>query len=390
MSVVISGLGIVSALGVGVAENLAALRSSRDAIGAIRNFDTIHNVPAGELSLSNEELKRCLGLDERRTISRTSLLGMLAAKEAVQDAQITDTSNVAFISATTVGGIDLTPTFYKEFMNDENRGRLRFVAQHDCASSTEMIRNYCRLGGFSTAISTACSSSANAIIMGARMIQQGLAQTVVAGGTDALCAYTLNGFKSLMILDSAKCRPFDATRAGLNLGEAAAYVVLQKEETAKQIHCRLAGYANANDAHHQTAMTDEGCGAEQAMRLAMQKADIQPDKIDYINAHGTGTPNNDASEAHAMNAIWHEKLPPFSSTKAFTGHTLAAAGSVEAVFSALAIENNLIWPNLNFSRPMDEIPLVPTTQLLEKEVNTVLSNSFGFGGNCTSLIFSAR
>lgn len=390
MSVVISGLGIVSALGIGVEENLAVLRSSRSAIGPIRNFKTLHNVPAGEISQSNDELKNLLGLDERLTFSRTSLLGMLAAQEALRDAKIDDTSQTALISATTVGGIDLTPTFYKDFMNDENRGRLRFVAQHDCASSTERIRQYCHLGGFSTAISTACSSSANAIIMGARLIQQGLTQTVVAGGTDALCAYTLNGFKSLMILDAQKCRPFDATRAGLNLGEAAAYVVLQKSDDAKQIHCRLAGYANANDAHHQTAMTNEGRGAEAAMRQALQYAEIQSDEIDYINAHGTGTPNNDASEARAMQSIWGEKLPPFSSTKAFTGHTLAAAGSVEAVFTALSIEQNLIWPNLNFEHPMEEIPLIPTTQLLEKEVNTVLSNSFGFGGNCTSLIFSAR
>lgn len=379
----------MSAIGVGVQENLASLRAMRDGIGKAENFHTAIDVPVGELRKSNADLKRMLQIDERKTISRTALLGMLAAKEAVEDARIENRTNVAFISATTVGGMDLTPMFYAEYMNDSNRGKLRYVAQHDCASSTNLIADYCHLGGYRTAISTACSSAANAIMMGARLIENGLCDVVVAGGTDALCQYTIDGFRSLMILDGDKCRPFDETRSGLNLGEGAAYLVLQQAEDATHAYCRIAGYANANDAFHQTAVSSEGLGPVMAMRGAIEKSGFRPQDISYINAHGTGTSNNDASEASAIATVWsNTTTPPFSSTKALTGHTLAAAGSIEAVYSILSIEHQQIWGNKNFSVPMTHVPIVPERETHSARVDAVLSNSFGFGGNCTSLIFA--
>lgn len=384
----VTGIGIVSALGVGVEANLASLRQGKDGIGKVDNFKTTIDVPVGELKLSNKELQRRLGLDEREVVSRTSLLGMLAAKEALEDAGIRDRSQVAFISSTTVGGMDLTPTFYRDYMADSSKGHLRYVSQHDCASSTNAIADYCGIGGFRTAISTACSSAANALMMGARMIEQGLVDVAVVGGTDALCAYTLDGFKSLMILDVEKCRPFDESRAGLNLGEAAAYIVLQRSDIASKSYCTLAGYGNANDAYHQTAVSAEGHGPRMAMEMALEKAGLKPADISYINAHGTGTPNNDASESAAMKAIWGDKVPSFSSTKSFTGHTLAAAGAIEAVFSILAIKHQQIWGNLNYTTPIAGLDLVPVTETCSCEVNAVLSNSFGFGGNCSSVIFS--
>lgn len=388
MAVVISGIGIVSALGVGVEANRAALLASADGLRPIQHFATRHHVPAGEVSLSNDELQAKLGFDGRSPISRTSLLGMLAALEALADAGVADRQRVAFVSATTVGGMDLTPEFFRHYMTNPNSGRLRYVAQHDCASSTEAIRSYCQMGGFSTAISTACSSSANAIMMGARLIEQGFADCVVAGGTDALCAFTLNGFKSLMILDDAKCRPFDATRAGLNLGEGAAYVVLQSSTRAHKCYCHVAGYANANDAHHQTAITAEGRGPQAAMRGAIAKAGISASDVSYINAHGTGTPNNDASESAAIAAIWGNSVPAVSSTKAFTGHTLAAAGAIEAVFSVLAMQENMAWANLNYQQPMPDAAFEPLRQATAMDIRYVLSNSFGFGGNCSSILFA--
>lgn len=386
--VVVDGIGIVSALGIGAKENTVALEAERDGLRPITNFSTIHNVPAGELPLSNNDLKKYLSINEKKVVSRTSLLGMIAAEEALNNAHISNRQNIALISATTVGGMDLTPIFYKKFMNNRASGSLRFVRQHDCSNSTNAIREYCHIGGFSTAISTACSSAANAIMMGCRLIEQNLVDYVIAGGTDALCAYTINGFKSLMILDSAKCRPFDASRAGLNLGEAAAYIVLTRPELASNPYCCVSGYANANDAFHQTAMTSDGRGAQMAMRGAIEKAKIDINDIDYINVHGTGTPNNDASEMAAMKTIWGNNVPSFSSTKAFTGHTLAAAGSVEAVFSILAIAKNKIWANLNFTNPIDDNAPKPITHTTLCNVHNVLSNSFGFGGNCTSLLFS--
>lgn len=381
----IVGVGIVSALGMGVEAHLQALTQERDGLRQPHYFHTIHNVPVGEVPYSNDELKSLLGIG-RRTVSRTALLGMLAAEEALTDAKITDRQRVAFISATTVGGMDLTPHFYSDYMTDKSSGKLRYVAQHDCASSTNMIKEYCQIGGFSSAISTACSSAANAIMLGQRMLDNGLVDVVVAGGTDALCAYTLNGFKSLMILDTCKCRPMDNRRAGLNLGEAAAYIVMRRE--AQSGYCRLSGYGNANDAHHQTAITTEGIGPQRAMRDALAKASLLPSDISYINVHGTGTANNDLSEGNAMRAIWGKELPPYSSTKSFTGHTLAAAGSVEAVFAALAIRKQMLWANLRFNQQIDGLPISPVTSTTKSVVNHVLSNSFGFGGNCSSLIFS--
>ncbi|MBP5366113.1 MAG: beta-ketoacyl-[acyl-carrier-protein] synthase family protein [Bacteroidales bacterium] len=385
--VVISGMGIVSALGIGLQDNLQSLEAERVGLRKIQNFATIHDVPAGELPLDNRELKRRLGINEAKVVSRTSLLGMLAAEEALADAGVGDRSRVALITATTVGGMDLTPVFFADFMADRTKGRLRYVRQHDCSNSTNAIADYCHIDGFTTAISTACSSAANAIMTGCRLIEQGLADCVVAGGTDALCVYTLNGFKSLMILDSDRCRPFDANRKGLNLGEAAAYVVLQRATDAHKQYCAVAGYANANDAFHQTAMTAEGQGASEAMLGALRQANLQPADIDYINAHGTGTPNNDASELAAMQSVWADKMPKYSSTKGFTGHTLAAAGSVEAVFAALAIEHQTVWANIGCETPISQ-QFAPVAHTAKCAVRNVMSNSFGFGGNCTSLVFS--
>ncbi len=388
MSVVVSGMGIVSALGIGAEANLSALRRGESGIGPIRNFATSHNLASGDLTLSDNELKRLLEIAENQTVSRTTLLAMLAAEEALQSAEIGDRSRVALVTATSVAGMDLTPRFYAEFMKNPAAGRLRFVAQHDCASTTERIKKHCGLGGYATAISTACSSAANAMIMAARLIESGLADTVVAGGADALSLYTLNGFRSLMILSSEPCKPFCETRNGLNLGEGAAFVVLQRSAEAKHAKARLAGYANANDAFHQTALTAEGRGPELAMRQALAKAGLAPDDISYINLHGTATPNNDSAESSAISRIWGDKIPPFSSTKPFTGHTLAAAGAIEAVFSVMSIENGEIWPNLNFTQPMQSFGHEPVTQLQKADVRNVISNSFGFGGNCSSLIFS--
>ena len=170
--VVVSGIGIVSALGIGVDENLRHLRNGESGIVEAHITSKRFRVPAGELQLTNDELKQRLGIDAKEIVSRTTLLGMLAAREAIASAALTDLSRVAFISSTTVGGMDLTPTFYKDY-KASGSGDLRYVAQHDCASSTLAIREFCHLGGFYTAISTACSSSANAIMLGARMIEAG-------------------------------------------------------------------------------------------------------------------------------------------------------------------------------------------------------------------------
>lgn len=217
---------------------------------------------------------------------------------------------------------------------------------------------------------------------------------VIAGGVDALTKFTLNGFNTLLILDKEFCKPFDANRQGLNLGEGAGYVVLVSDKVAatlnKQPYCKLTGYNNSNDAFHQTASSPDGTGSYMAMQGALKKSGLEPKDIDYINLHGTGTPNNDSAEGTAIKRVFDPVYPPMSSTKSYTGHTLGASGGIEAVFSILAIKHGIIYPNLRFQTRMDELPVEPVKNFISgQKIKNVMSNSFGFGGNCTSLIFSA-
>ena len=391
MRIAVTGLGAVSGIGFCVSENIESLRTGRHGMGKPRFFQTTLDVPVSEVKATNAELAKRLNLNAERTYSRTALLGLMAAREAVADAGIdVSKKRVGFISSTSVGGMDLSEVFYNDFRTDHNRGRLRLVSQHDCGASTEMIARELGIGGFQTTISTACSSAGNAIMLGARMLQHNMLDAVVAGGTDALCKFTLNGFGSLMILDKEHCRPFDATRAGLNLGEGAGYIVMQRAEDATHApYCLLTGYANANDAYHQTGCSPEGNGAFGSMSAAMAVADLQPSDIDYINVHGTATPNNDLSEAAAIRRIFGDHVPPFSSVKAFIGHTLGASEGIEAVYSALSVKNGYVYPNLNFKSADEAIGLAPETEFAEgRNIRNVLSNAFGFGGNDTSLVFS--
>lgn len=391
MPVVVTGLGAVSGIGLNVAENIESLRLGRHGMDKPRFFQTELDVPVSEVKKTNAELKQVAGLPTAKTYSRTALLGMIAAREALADSQIDiRTMRVGLISSTSVGGMDLSEDFYTDFKPNHEHGRLRNVSQHDCGSSTEFVAKYLGINGFATTISTACSSAGNAIMLAARMLKHNMLDAVVVGGTDALCRFTLNGFNSLMILDKEHCRPFDATRAGLNLGEGAGFIVLQNAETAKRKpYCSLTGYANANDAYHQTGCSPDGNGAFKSMSEAIAMSGVKPEEIDYVNVHGTGTPNNDLSEGTALRRIFGDKVPPFSSVKAFIGHTLGASEGIEAVYSALSVSRGFIYPNLNFKTPTSETQLVPETEFSEgNNIRNVLSNAFGFGGNDTTLLFS--
>ena len=197
-----------------------------------------------------------------------------------------------------------------------------------------------------------------------------------------------------MILDPEHCRPFDNSRKGLNLGEGAAYLVLAAENVVDRISkkplAELLGYGNTNDAFHQTASSPEGVGAFHAMKKALDTAKISPSAVSYINAHGTATENNDLSEGLAIQKLFEGKVPPFSSTKPYTGHTLAAAGSVEAAICLMSFQHQVIFPNINFEQKMTELTITPEKELLQnKKLDYILSNSFGFGGNTSSLLFGS-
>lgn len=394
--VIVTGLGVISALGAGVRPNLDSLLEGRSGIGPLTLFHTNHEVVVGEVKLSNGEMIERLGLPFGKIHSRTSLLGLMAAKEAYEDAGMNKLSvserkklKIGVISSTSVGGMDVSENFYKEYRIDKRRGRLRELIGHDCGASTNNIAEYLGADDFVSTVSTACSSACNTIMLGARMIKEGLLDVVVAGGTDSLSLFTINGFYSLGILDKLNCRPFDDTRAGLNIGEGAGFILLQSSELSHdKVYGKICGYANANDAFHQTASSSHGEGAGLAMSEALEMSGVRADEISYINAHGTGTPNNDSSESNAIIRIFGNNPPSFSSTKGFTGHTLAAAGGVESVFSLLSLHHGYIWPNLNFSTQMSDVGITPAMNIIgPSEVSYVLKNSFGFGGNCSTLIF---
>ena len=390
--ILITGAGVVSAIGVGKAQTLDALLNNRTGVGPLVYLKTEHKeFPVGEVKMSDEEMRKHLNIYDNKISTRTALMGMLALDEALKEAKITMDMlpNIGFISGTTVGGMDMSEQFYLDYVNNDNHKE--YIAVHDCGSCSEMTAEHFGKFAFVTTLSTACSSAANAIILGANMIRRGEAEIVVVGGSECITKFHLNGFNSLMILDTQWCRPFDATRAGLNLGEGAAYLVLESEDSAKKRGVKaqaiLSGYGNACDAFHQTASSPDGEGAYRAMREALQLADIQPDKIDYINAHGTGTPNNDLSESQAVKRLFGENVPPMSSTKPFTGHTTSASGSIEAVFCILALQNGFLPVNLNWSQPMDD-GIMPVHQAVKKELKHILCNAFGFGGNDSSLLIS--
>tara|TARA_R110002167_G_scaffold26625_3_gene91608 strand:+ start:105 stop:1307 length:1203 start_codon:yes stop_codon:yes gene_type:complete len=393
--VAITGMGIISAIGNNVAENYSSLLEGRTGISHISKIDTVHkgSIMVGEIEFTNGELEAKLGLSADNNYSRTALLGAIAAKEAIANAKITNIKayRTGLISSTSVGGMDMTEKFYYDYLESEDNRR--YIEGHHAGDSTEKIAEQLGIDqSLVTTISTACSSAANAIMFGARLIKTGKLDRVIVGGADCLSKFTINGFKTLMILSDCYNTPFDENRKGLNLGEAAAYLVLESDSLVKKEKKKVlgyvVGYGNANDAYHQTASSENGDGATLAMEKALAVAGLEPKDIDYINAHGTATGNNDLSEGRAIIRVFGEDVPEFSSTKAYTGHTLAAAGAIEAVYAILALQNNIIYPNLNFKTPMKEFSLIPQTTLKDKELNTVLSNSLGFGGNCSTLIFS--
>jgi len=393
--VAITGMGIISAIGNNVAENYDALINERKGITRVDNVETIQRdeIMVGEVKFTNAELIGQLNLPPENNYSRTAMLGVIAAKEAIANAGITDIKKykTGIISGTSVGGMDMTEKYYYEYLTEKEPQK--YIESHHAGDSTQKIAE--QLGieeSLVTTISTACSSAANAIMLGARLIKSGKLDRIVVGGADCLSKFTINGFKTLMILSDTFNTPFDENRKGLNLGEAAAFLVLESDAVVKaenkKVLAYVKGYGNANDAFHQTASSDNGDGATLAMEKALKVAGLKASEIDYINAHGTATGNNDHSEGRAILRIFGEEMPEFSSTKAFTGHTLAAAGAIEAVYSVLALQNNIIFPNLNFKTPMKEFSMIPQTELKKKELNTVLSNSLGFGGNCSTVIFS--
>lgn len=391
----VTGMGALSALGNGVGAHLDALRAERSGVGKMRYLSSLHTeIPVAEVPMSNAELCGAIGIAYDEAYTRTALMGAVAVREALESAGLDGKGrrHMALVSGTTVGGMDKSEAYYKEFLLTENH--TGFIKTQDCGITTEFAARCFPVFDFSTTISTACSSAANAILFAANLIRTGRYDIVVAGGSECISKFHLNGFNSLFILDKEPCRPFDASRAGLNLGEGAGYLVLESERSVRARGVKtlavLDGYGNACDAYHQTASSPNGEGAYRAMQKALRMSGLAPGDIDYINAHGTGTQNNDPSEGTAIERLFGAgSVPPVSSTKGFTGHTTSASGGVESVISILAIRHNFLPVNLRFRNRIEGLSFDPVTDSRpSRPVEHVMCNAFGFGGNDSSLIFS--
>jgi 3-oxoacyl-(acyl-carrier-protein) synthase len=389
-SPVITGLGLIAAPGYGVD---VAWKLIRTGASGLKPMTLFHSPRYGQ-ALVGEAPRDLRALGAPLRGSRSDQLGWLAAREAISSARI-DFKNCGERAGVVIGcsvGGSYDSERFLEALIKRGKMRARPTRFHECVSVVDLIADDFGLFGPSTAMATACSSGALAIAVAAEMIHSGEADVMLAGGADSLSRMTWGGFHSLLLVDAAGCRPFDAHRAGMSLGEGAGVLVIESEDFARRrgarILARLSGWGASCDAHHATAPHPEGAGAAAAMEAALSRAGLEASDIHYVNAHGTGTRDNDLAESKAIKTVFGQRLPPVSSTKQFFGHALAASGAIEAVLCVEALRRQEIPPNPGFSTLDPAIGLEPVTKLRPASLRHVMSNSFGFGGSNAALIFS--
>ncbi len=383
--VAITGLGILSAAGVGIDETARALRSGRSGLVRLERFVSPRhgNCRVGEV--------RGGGMGDTEGMPRTVALARVALSEALDAARLPHArERIGLVLGICVGGMPETERAVAARLAGEAFDE-RVWLRHACANTTHALADEFALGGVRTTISNACSSGAQALATASELLETGAVDAVVAGGVDALCRLTLNGFASLLAMDAQGCRPFDRNRAGMSLGEGAAFCVLERVADARargaDAPVLLAGFANTCDAYHATAPEPEGRGAEAAMRGALAHAGLEPGAVDYVNAHGTGTKENDSAEGRALARLFGARVPPVSSVKGVFGHTLGAAGAIEAVCCALAMTRGFLPGTVGLEEPDPGCAIEPLRASVAARPRVVLSNSFGFGGNNTVLVF---
>jgi len=388
---VVTGLGALTSLGRTAEATFAGLIAGQVGLKRLTLFASPRyaDVPVGEVEGNLDEVPGA-------TESRTERLALAAAHEALKQAGLAAEqarqagSAWGVVAGTTVAGMLSSEEYFRELWSGK-KPKTALVRRHLGASISKTLARVLEIQGFNTTLSTACSSGVNAVAMAADLVEQGEASVVLAVGADSLSAMTINGFHSLLIADAVASRPFDVTRRGLSLGEGSGALVIESEAHARargaRVLARVLGAGNTCDAYHATAPHPEGLGAEAAMRQALAKAQLEPAGIGYVNAHGTGTPDNDAAEGKALARVFQDGLPPISSTKGATGHTLGAAGAIESVISVLAILQECLPPNTGCSEPDPALAFTPLRAALKTRVDAVMNNSFGFGGNNSSIIF---
>jgi len=391
-TIVVTGIGVVSPYGIGIDCLQAGMLSGKCCLAPTKDLYPGFVGSTAQVSalppLQNELGPR---------YSRSDRLAMVAARDAVWNLDYESTAlrgSGVFMASTVAGLSEIDPGIAEDPAAWYRRGGLARAASYPPARVADAVGEYLGVRGPRCAISAACASSAAAIALAANMLLDGAASMVLAGGSDALCPFTLSGFNSLQALDPDPCRPFDRNRKGLNLGEGAAVLVLETLERAEtrdaNVLAVLRGWAMTNDAFHSTAPQTQGKGLADCMRLAMEMAEISGDDIGYVNAHGTGTPLNDVAETSAYDAVFRErKRPvPVSSTKSYFGHCLGAAGALEAIIAIIAVRCGVLLPTLRLTDPIES----PSADWLRgkvlcHEVPLAMSVSAGFGGSNAALIF---
>jgi 3-oxoacyl-[acyl-carrier-protein] synthase-1 len=384
----LSAFTMTSCLGAGLAPTRRALRDGASGLAPLRFQAVELDTFVGEIAgMDGVRIPAALAsFDCRNNRAAEMGLGHDGFVDAAAGAvRRHGAARVGVFIGTSTAGILHTELAYRR--RDPATGALPddfdYRRTHNTFSAAEYVRERLGLKGPCAAISTACSSSAKAFASAARLMDAGLIDAAIVGGVDTLCLTTLYGFNSLELLSSEPCRPYDAQRGGISIGEAAAFFLLERNGGAAT---QLLGYGESSDAHHMSAPHPEGLGAQRAMQAALERAGIATGDIDYVNLHGTGTQSNDASEDRAVVALFGETLP-MNSTKGMTGHTLGAAGAVEATLAALAIEEGVI-PASPGTRSVDpQLRARYEKSARPATVRRVLSNSFGFGGSNCSLVF---
>lgn len=372
--------------GVGVESTWQSLRSGTPATTAppfALDYDAVVGLVAPELPKLPE---RWSEFDTRQ--ARLAWMSLEEIRPAIENARARwGGGRIGLILGTSNGGIDATERTVATYLADPDRRRLAHLGtRHAFDAASRMIADECGLEGPSLVISTACSSSAKALASAQRWIESGWVDAVLVGAVDALTRLTCDGFRSLGLLSPSGCRPFDVARAGIHLGEGGAWLMLERDGDAP---VDLLSVGESSDAHSMTAPHPEGLGAVAAMRAALDRAGVAPEEVDYVNAHGTGTEQNDVTEALALRTVFAE-VPAFGSTKGTTGHLLGAAGGTEAVIAVEAIRRGELPPTAGLSEVDPALGVQPLSTLVVAPVRTVLSNSFAFGGSNASVLLRAR
>jgi 3-oxoacyl-[acyl-carrier-protein] synthase II len=382
-SVEISGFGCVSPLGIGLQSTAENLRHSRDGIAPVRLFpvSNCHAKTAGQIDESLRDRATAIAARSKRwTRAAQMILAALAEALAARPGFVPD----CVVMGTTSGEMLLGEEFYRALASGSPAWsatrRIRGYVPHEPVMQAMSIFHF---DAPIRIVSNACASGTNALGLACQMIRAGTARRVLAGGYDALSALVFAGFDCLRASTADKCRPFDVGRTGLALGEGAAVFCLEKGDTGLCI----TGYGSSADTHHLTQPHPSGCGPLNAMRRALQTAGVDPASVDYINAHGTGTPLNDSSEARAILELCPNA--PVSSTKSMTGHALGAAGAIEAAFCCVALREEFLPANINFAQ--SEFPLdIVANKIRRAKARRVISNSFGFGGANAAVLLERR